>query len=115
MGDLSVNGSSPTDPKKKPTVEPFVGTENEYWDVFTAGRELQHKVVGSGECASGQLPDGTAYQLCKDGIFTHKDQDGRYETHTLKYTPNGFDDHYAIQSKGLWAAGCVDQDGKKCE
>lgn len=114
-GNLSVNGPSPADPKKKPTAEPFVGTRAEFVKQAKANVDIGYELVNKGQCTGGKTPDGTKYALCPGGIFTHKEEDGKVEMHAIETSPEGFKDYYTVAGKDLKAAGCVDQNGKKCE
>ncbi len=111
-GNLSLNG--PNDPKK-PTVEPFVGTHAELIRQTKANIDIGKELLESGQCQGGIAPDGKNYRLCPGGIFTHKQEGGKTEMHAIETSPEGFKDHYVIASKDFKAAGCIDQDGNKCE
>ncbi len=80
-GNLSLNG--PNDPKK-PTVEPFVGTQAELIQKAKANMDIASELLKSGQCTGGKSPDGTNYSLCPGGIFTIKAEDAKQEMHAIE-------------------------------
>lgn len=109
--NLSLNGVNTNDVN----VKPFVGTSAEFIDQVKANADIGYELLKKGNCQGGNLPDGTIYSLCPGGIFTQKAKKGKIEIHTIQTSNKGFKDYYSIASKDFKAAGCVDQDGNKCE
>lgn len=109
--NLSLNGVNASDAN----VQPFVGTQAEFVRQVKANVDIGYELLKTGQCQGGKFPDGTTYSLCPGGVFTQKAEDGKVEMHAIKTSPEGFKDYYIVKNKDFKTAGCVDQDGKKCE